>query len=63
MMCNTFEHCLSITETVFCDKATISLFVLLKEWRLSVMVQLDEVEVHELKYKMLTKDEDGLVWR
>ena len=28
-----------------------------------VMVQLDKVEIHELKPKMLTKDEGGLVWR
>ena len=29
---------------------------------ISVMVQLDKVEVHELKPKVLTKDEGGLVW-
>ena len=29
----------------------------------AVVVQLDKVEVHELKPKMLAKDEGGLVWR
>ena len=29
----------------------------------AVVVQLDKVEVHELKPKMLSKDEGGLVWR
>ena len=29
----------------------------------TVMFQLDKVEVHELKPKMLTKDKGGLVWR
>ena len=33
-----------------------------KAWSF-VMVQLDKVEVCELKPKMLTKDEGGLVWR
>ena len=28
-----------------------------------VMVQLNKVEVHELKPEVLTKDEGGLVWR
>ena len=30
---------------------------------LSVTVQLNKVEVHELKPNMLTKDKGGLVWR
>ena len=33
-----------------------------KAWSV-VMVQLDKVEVCELKPKMLTKDKGGLVWR
>ena len=44
-----------------CKGLRYMVFELFNVW--SVTVQLNKVEVHELKPKVLTKDKGGLVWR
>ena len=46
-----------------CDSKSLALTTTTKLGENIVMVQLNEVKVHELKPKMLTKDKSGLVRR
>ena len=51
----------SFCTSTFCPHLSKEIFF--HVWMICVMVQLDKVEICELKPKVLPKDEGGLVWR